>query len=278
MIDLNEPPDINDPDVVPGDNIQPGIERFYSERKRYNAFAGLRYSLTDISNLALRYRYLKTNYNFKGNTDYDVQSANLIYLRKLLGQRDVVGARVGYAYYTSDVSDADSYMFALIWRHLFTETMSLYADIGARYTDRTFDQTDLRTDSWTSLANIKFVKLGETNEINIGFNLDLQSASDGTIENVPRLYGEFKQEISERFWFRCKGNFYVRENDINFKFGKGDLFFDILPSLEYRITENYSLSLAYSYTVEYDRNLEDDPSTQRNRVWLMLEMEFPNQL
>lgn len=278
VLDIEDPVFIEDGDIELDDGIDPGIERFYSERKRYNGNVAFDYRLTELSHLELGYRYLKSEYDFEGNTDFDVHRLRLEYLKRLQGERDTLGARVDYGQYSSEISDADTYALALIWRHAFSETMRLKADIGVRYTDRTFNNRDDQTENWTGLADIRFTKTGETTKLALGFKQDLQSGSDGTIANLPRLYANLSQGLTERFLFQIKSNLYLRRDDIDFDFGDGDVFFDIIPSLKYRLTENYALTMAYSYTFDHDRDLDENPDKERNRVWLMLELEFPQKL
>jgi hypothetical protein len=97
------------------DIVERGIERFFSERKRYNAFASLSYQLTEVSNLTLGYRYLKMDYDSDQNVDYDVNDVNLTYMRRLAGQKDRVGTRVSYSERTSDISDIETYGIGVIW-------------------------------------------------------------------------------------------------------------------------------------------------------------------
>jgi hypothetical protein len=267
---IEEPP-IDDPDIV-----ERGIERFYSERKRYNAFGSLNYQLTEISNLDVGYRYLKTDYDFAGNTDYEVNDIYLRYMRRLAGQKDRVGTRLSYSERTSDVSDIDTYGAGLIWDHLFTETISLYTDIGLRYTEETFKNSGQKDDNWGGTATIRLRKRGETNVINIGLRQNLETASTGRSTNVTRLFWDARQVLTERLVFELDGDFYVTRDDDDSFSDIDTVFFDISPALRYLLTENHSVSLAYNYTIKHDRSLDNDRDRERNRVWIMFEFGFPN--
>ncbi len=262
---------IDDPDIV-----ERGIERFYTERKRYNAFASLNYRLTEISNLDVGYRYLKTDYDFEDNTDYDVSDIYLRYMRRLAGQKDRVGTRLSYSERTSDISDIDTYGTGLIWDHIFTETISLYADIGLRYTEETFKNSDQKDDNWGGTADIRLRRRAETNVINIGLKQNLQTTSTGSSANVTRLYWDARQRLSERLVFELGGYFYITRDDDDSFSDVDTVFFDISPALRYLLTENHSVKLAYNYTTEHDRSLDNDRDRDRNRVWIMFEFGFPN--
>jgi hypothetical protein len=49
----------------------------------------------------------------------------------------------------------------------------------------------------------------------------------------------------------------------------------VIPFLDYQITENHTLQLAYSYSLEEDRNLSEDRERERNRVWIAVNFRFP---
>lgn len=277
-IDLEDP--IEDPiiDGIPveePDEAERGIERFLSERKRYNAFASMNYRLTEVSNLDVGYRYLKTNYDLEENTNYEVNSLNLAYMRRLAGQRDRVGTRLSYILRTSDISDTDSYGAGLIWNHFFTETITLYTDLGVRYTEQTFKNTNQKRDNWNATANIRLRKRGETSIMLIGLRQNLQTTSGGRSVNVSRLYWDLRQVISERFRFELEGDFYITREDSSSLFDSDTVFFDIIPSVRYMLTENHSVKLAYNYTIDHDRTLDKDRDKERNRVWIAFDFGFP---
>ncbi len=271
--DLLDTNTIDTPIVDP--EIERGIERFLSERKRYNGFASLDYKLTELSTLNLGYNYLKTDYDLKDNTDFEVNDVSLRYMRQLAGQRDRIGARLTYNQRTSDVSDIDTYGTGLIWYHYFTETISLYTDIGLRYTEESFKNSDEKDDNWNGTAHLRLRRTGETNVMNIGLRQNLQTSSTGTSANVSRLYWNLRQTLSERFFLEVDGDFYVTRDDGDSFSDIDEVYFDIVPALRYLLTENHSVKLAYNYTIEHDRSLDKDRNKERNRVWIAFEFGFP---
>ncbi len=256
-------------------SVDPGIERFFSERQRYYGLGSLSHRLTELSELEFRYHYLKTDYDFEGNTDYDVNEISMIFKRRLEGQKDKIGAKVSYSQNSSDVSDSDSYIFSVLWDHRFTETMSLFTNIGIRYTDQDFKSRVEKSDNWNGIADVRLKRKGETNLAYIGFRQSLRTASNGRSVNVSRLYWESEQKILERLFFNLDGNFYVTREDSDSEFDEDSLFFDITPSLRYLLTEKHSLRIAYSYTYDRDKSLEGDDDSHRNRVWIVFELRFP---
>jgi hypothetical protein len=273
-IDIAEPL-LEEIPIDESDIVERGIERFLSERKRYNAFASLNYRLTEVSNLNFGYRYLKTEYDSQENRDFEVNNANLTYMRNLAGQKDQVGTRLSYSQRTSDISDTDSYGIGLIWNHFFTETISIYTDVGLRYTEEDIKDTGLKDDNWNGTADIRLRRRGETNVVDLGFRQNVQTASTGRSVNVSRLYWNASQILSERFVFELFGDFYITREDSDSISDTNTVYFDVIPSLRYLLTENHSLTLSYNYTIHHDRSLEENRDKERNRVWVMLEFGFP---
>jgi hypothetical protein len=274
IVDLAEPL-LEEIPIDESDTVERGIERFLSERKRYNAFASLNYRLTEVSNMTFGYRYLKTEYDSQENTDFEVNNANLTYMRNLAGQQDQIGTRLSYSQRTSDISDTDSYGIGVIWNHFFTETISIYTDVGVRYTEEDIKDTGLKEDNWNPTADIRLRRRGETNLIDIGFRQDVRTASDGRSVNLSRLYWNASQTLSERFVLELYGDFYITREDDDSISDRDTVYFDIIPSLRYLLTENHSLVLSYNYTIDHDRSLDEDRNKERNRVWVMFEFGFP---
>lgn len=258
--------------------IERGIENFWSDRKTYNAFGSFSYQLTELSNVNAGYGYSKTEYDSEDNTDFEVNDVYLTYMRDLAGQKNQIGPRLSYSQRTSDISDIDSYGAGVVWSHIFSETISLYTDIGFRYTEETSKNNDPKNDDWGVTADIRLRRLGETNVINIGFSQNIQTASDGGAVNVSRLYWDSGHTLSERFLFGLDGDCYIARKDGDSLSDIDNVFVNISPSLRYLLTENYSVGLVYNYALNHDRSVEDNRNTEGNRVWIVFEFGFPKKL
>ena len=257
--------------------VERGIESFLSERKTYNAYGSLSYQLTELSNMGIGYSYQKTDYDLEANEDFEVNDISMTYMRDLAGQRNQIGTRLTYSQRTSDISDTDSYGTGFIWSHTFSETFSLYTDIGLRYTEETFKNVDQKNDNWGVTSDIRLRRLGETNVINIGFSQNVQTASGGGSVNVSRLYWNSRQTLSERFRFGFDGDFYITREDGDSFSDIETVFLSISPLLQYLLTENYSINLAYNYNLNHNRTVESNRDTERNRIWIVFEFGFPNE-
>jgi len=257
--------------------IERGIESVWSDRKTYNAFGSFGYQLTELSNMNAGYGYSKTEYDSENNTDFEVNDVYLAYMRDLAGQKNQIGARMSYNQRTSDISDIDSYGPGVVWSHSFTENVSLYTDLGFRYTEENFKNVDQKNDDWGVTADIRLRRLGETNVMDIGFSQNIQTASDGGAVNVSRLYWSSGHTLSERFFFGLGGDCFITREDGDSLSDIETVYVGISPSLKYWLTENYAVSLAYNYTLEHNRSVEDNRNTERNRVWIVFEFGFPKE-
>lgn len=274
----NEIPDsaIDDDPIEDTDYIERGIENFLSEREQYKAYASMAYNLTEVSDINLNYNYFRKTYDSEENTDYDTNRIGLEYNYKLKGQKDKVGANLSYKQRDSDTSDTDSYQLGMVWKHRFSETAYLYTNFGGQYSEQTFNNSGQKEDNWNWFGDVRVRIRGESNIIKAGFRQDLNTASDGEAVNVSRLYFDAKQLLSQRFVFEVDGDFYVtRQNDESLS-DVDEIYFDITPSFRYLLTENHSIRLAYNYTIEHDRRLDEDKDIERNRVWVSLEFRFPD--
>lgn len=264
--------------IVPGDNIEPGIERFLSGRKRFDAITSFNYRLTELSNWGFSYRYFKTKYNFEDNTDYEYRNIGTTFMRQMEGQRDRIGANLAFGQNISEVNESDTYRLTFIWNHLFSKLLNFHTRIGARYTKQKSTITGDTKTNWNGVADIRLQKFGDNYEANFGFKQNLRTASDGSSVNVSRLFGNSEIELSERLKFRLEGDLYLTREDGNSTFDEESVYFEMIPSIEYLLTENHSISLAYSYTMDYDTVNNNDRDKQRNRIWFVIGFRFPKEL
>ena len=129
-------------------------------------------------------------------------------------------------------------------------------------------------ENWGGTADISLRKTGEVSSTLIGYTRYLRtSASGGPIE-VDRIYCDLRRRVIRRLAVGFRGNLYFTRSlgafeDIDSR------YFEVIPFLDYQITENHTLQLAYSYSREEDRNLTEDRERERNRVWIALNFGLP---
>ncbi|MCG2776842.1 MAG: outer membrane beta-barrel protein [Desulfobacterales bacterium] len=254
-----------------------GIVYVREDRERFNAGAGLSYQVSELSDMGVNYAYSKTGYDEQGLEDYDVNSISLSYNRKFNEGIDVFTIQPGYARFSSDVSDVDGYRLNFGWTHLPGETYRLRIILGARYSEQDYKDDRDKTSNWGGVADISLLKKAEIYSVLVGFNSDAYSEpSTGELNKVYKIYCNLTRRVTERFSAGVNSRLSLTQpDDADAVNDKEIWYFTVTPSLSYRLTENHSLRLSYSYQQQYDRNIEDDPRIARNRVWLSLNFNFP---
>jgi hypothetical protein len=242
-------------------------------RKRYNAGGGLRYQISELSEIGPNFEYEKSNFSSKDDDDYDLYVYSLPYTKNFKNQRDTLTLTPFYSNFESDVQEADGYRFETGWKHLFGETLTSHITAGVRYTKIDRKDRNDKDDNWGGVGKIEFNKRGETFSGLVGYLHDLRADTEGELIQVDRMYLSFDKRIAERFGIKFYGSGYFSRRES----GDDDKvrFFELSPSLYYLLTEEHSLELFYSYQNQVEMDDPGDPTTNRNRVWLNLNFRFP---
>jgi len=275
-----------------------GIVTLRTDRKRYDGGGELSYRLTDLSNVGLSYNHQTTRYGSDLYEDYDYDSVRFSYDYRFNDGLDIFTVLPYYDYWRSDISTVSNYGLSFGLSHTFDETLSLEAFLGARYTQTeriftrlipVFDpntgsfrltnkEVKAKDNNWGGTANIQLKKRWELSSVSFGYSHDLTYAStagdDAEPINVDRIFCSADHKITSRFRAGFSGSFYISESASTFG-NRDDRYIQLTPSLDYDITKNYSLRLAYSYSRQLDKRLETDPDQYRNRVWLTFGGKFP---
>ncbi|GBC60913.1 hypothetical protein DENIS_1873 [Desulfonema ishimotonii] len=255
-----------------------GIFYFRTDRKRYNADLGYEYRLNELSDISIDYSFRQTDYAFEENSDFDKQKIALSCKRRLKDQVSSVAAKFSYDHRNSETGEVDNYNLAGEWEYNIKETLRLTSSLGVRFTREEYDDGSPQDETWRGTADIQLRKrMDEQSALTVGYRRDLKTDSSGKAVNVDELYCNFSRKLTGRLRAGLASRFYYVKED-NEGEGAEDsdrYFFEVTPSLAWRITENYYLKLAYSYSTEYDNGEEDDPGVDRNRVWLILSFNFP---
>lgn len=262
------------------------------DRQRYIGGTGISYSISETSNLDVNYSHSKIDYDWTGNVDYDVDNISLSFNTFFNNQRDVFMVQPYYYRYDSNVSKTDNYGLSFGLQHVFTETLTLTAFAGARYTKTEysfrvrlyenlgdlliprFTEIDEKDSNFAGVANIILNKTGETYSSEIGYNQDLSYSSYGEPIKRYKIHCNANRKITERFSMKFNGSIISTESEGKFN-DRDNRYYSVIPSLNYKITENYSLNLAYRYSQSDDKTRSSDPRVDRNRVWLELRFRFP---
>ena len=262
------------------------------ERKRYGGGGGLTYQISEVSDAVVDYSHSKTVYEYENYTDYNADSIALSYNRRMGNQLDMLTFQPYYSWYDSTASKVDNYGLSIGWLHPFSETFSITAFAGARYTKtqymyrvrliETIDdyftprytKVDEKDGSWGGTADIALKKTGETSSISIGYNRDLSYSSYGEPIDTDRIYFTGDKRLTQRLRASLAGSLYFNKSQGKYE-DTDERYYSIAPSIGYNITVYHSLILGYNYEQSLDKTLVTDRRADRNRVWLALQFKFP---
>jgi outer membrane protein assembly factor BamA len=269
-----------------------GLADIRQERKRYGGGGGLTYQISEVADAGVDYSHSKTVYEYELSTDYDLDSIALFYNRRLGNQLDMLTFQPYYSWYDSTASKVDNYGLSIGWLHPFSETFSITAFGGARYTKTKYMyqilsfeiiegiiypeyvKVDEKDGSWGATADIAMKKTGETYTTSIGYNRDLSYTSYGEPIDSDRIYFRGDKRLTERLRASLAGSLYFNKSQGESE-NRDERYYSISPSLGYNLTEYHSLRLGYDYQQSLNKILVTDRRADRNRVWLALQFKFP---
>jgi hypothetical protein len=271
-----------------------GLVNVREDRERYNLGIGLSYQFSELSDIAMNYTRRKTDYDFPANVDYDSDAIVFSYNQQLTRKRDSFTIQSYYTRTDSDVSEVDNHGLSLGWSHRFSETLSFEGLIGIRYTKinfilaerqltfdpignsigLTFGKANATDRNWGAVGDISLRKTGEIFSAVVGYRRDLGYSAIGEPIETDKIYCNANRLFTRRLGLKLTGSLYFTRSEGEFT-DIDNRYFDLIPSLNYKITENHSLQLAYSYSRSYDNTLESNREAERNRVWIALDLRFP---
>jgi hypothetical protein len=273
-----------------------GVVTLRQDRERYNGSGGATYRLSESSDVGFDFTHQITTYEGP-SLDYDYDTVLFQYNREMSSLRDVFTIQPYYEYYKSDANQVESYALSLGWAHSFSETLSLTAFLGVRYTEIeyrfvrsevVFDpgllpsfpfrleltEIEEKDSSWNGVGNISLRKTGETYSIRGGYVHRLGYNSVGDPLNIHRAYVNFSKTIHRRLRFGVSASAYATKSEGRLS-REDSRYFSLTPTLNYRLTENHVLQAGYSYGYRRDKTVPDDRSYDRSRIWISLSFKFP---
>ena len=250
------------------------VELGLKDRERLNAGTGLDYAVSERSDIGADYNYQKTD--FERGVDTEAHSVRFFYRRRLQNQRDVITIFPRFVWGNSDDWDAYNSTLNFRWAHPFSETLDTSITVGARHSRVDYDDDRDDTDNWGGVADMWLRKRGELTTGRLGFSNNLRTRTNGEIINVSRLYTNIDHRLSRRFGVGFRGSIYY-SNLIEDSPETDDdrWYFDFSPSAFYRLTEDHTLRLLYSYNYQKLLDADDNDTVDRQRIWLQLTLKFP---
>ena len=243
--------------------------------KRHSAGAGVRFAVTELTDIGSFVSYRRSDFSSSEDVDYDFYTIEFPFLKKFQNQIDTIRIAPGYSRYNSDNNEkADDYRLTFGWSRLISETLTFDMTVGPRYT-RVENENGEKNGNISGVGEIGLAKRGETFTGDIRLSRDLRVTTDGRLINVDRFLMFVDKKVTERFGTRFRGNAYYsnRENDDE----PDDKVFsyELIPSIYYMLTENNFVELSYDYRNQRELDEPGNPTTQRNRVILFFNFAFP---
>ncbi len=246
-----------------------------SRQTTYDGGGGVNYLLTELTDIGFTFEYRKRDYGSDDDTDYDRSIYSLPFTKRFGNERDTLTLEPAYMIFDSDgEEDVKDYRFVVGWGRQISETLSSQLGAGLRYTDIE-EQDGSNDDTWGYLGRFSLRKTGETFSGDISAIRDIRANTDAEIVEVNRLILKADKRFQERYGIKFYGAGYYSNTESNQINNDRATFFELRPSIYYMLTENHSIDLGYSYQRKTELDEQDNPVTQRNRVWLGLTLRFP---
>ncbi len=222
---------------------------------RWNASAGAEWAVTETTAVNATYGYEKTTYSGDTRLDFETHSASLVFihdlgkrLRETKGRAVFGFARTGYTGF-----HVENYTGALGVSRGLSETWSVLADVGGRYTRTTFDSPMEALTSGTGgwIANVSAAYKGEQTRGSLSFYHDVTAASgrEGASERTAAVIDASRQETAHFGWFVGGGYYLNRSNPGQYSLVEIDeQTVRVRPGVRVEFTRDIVGEAAYQFT------------------------------
>ena len=247
---------LSDRAILPEPEVT-GLSTVLTNRQTYSLSGTLSHKLSERSGLNLSLTYSGAEYDFPGYVGRRSGSAGFGYNRNLADQRNSISISSGYSLDDSRQNRVNSYRLNLGWSRIFSETFDLYASLGGRYsrvkdkqTSPTGTELDRRENAGI-VIDIAFNKRGQNYSSTVGYNRDLSLSSLGEPVEKDKINGQGNLILSAKLNFFISAYLqYVKTVAVTLQ--TDSRYFQVSPSLGYRITDNGAVRGSYSYTGSKD--------------------------
>lgn len=263
------------------------------DRRRYDVEGGLEYDISERLSFEVELDYLFIQYEDEG-IDRDNKYLGLALRRRLANDVDTLSILPSVSYQTSydrvflsdepetpdggvlvdsrnPETNAIQYGLQLGWTRELSETWKMIINIGARYTETEIDQVE-QDGAWNGFGAFYFYRSGQRLSTSLSYNRTENFDFEGNLREAD-IFGIFLSYlVTQKFniELNCTG---VNSNVEPDAPGSDSQYLEVIPSLKYRLTEDFTLRFAYTY--ELSRILEEDGVDRyRNRVWVELNYAF----
>jgi predicted porin len=151
--------------------------------------------------------------------------------------------------------------------------------MGARYTElepKATNNSDNTYENWNAIGALRLTYKLETGYIGLDFQQDLQNTAEGDQVNVRRVILRLSRNFSERMGIYLNGRYIHTEDEGEFDDKKTE-FMSGRAEIFYNMTKNHIIFIAYDYSQEDRKDIDNAPQIERNRIWAGLRLNFPMQ-
>jgi opacity protein-like surface antigen len=243
------------------------------DRDRYIAGGGFRFDATQLSAIGMNYSFSATDYEEEAREDRDSHSVRAFYRWSFNDGLDSLTIKPKYSFIVSDNVETDSYVLTIGLTHKSSEKGTFNFFVGGRYNEESRQNSE-KNDSSGFVADLSYEIQREIVNCRIGYRRDTMYDANDDLREVDRVYIKLGYLLTERMRFNLLTNYYLTRIEQENVDNDETNYFDVFSSLDYRLTEHYSLNLAYRYSQEYDNN-EEDKTVNRSQVQITLVFKFP---
>lgn len=273
-----------------------GIVTGNADRTDWTAAVAANYRLDEISNLSFKYSQGAEDYASSLYSDYVRHDLSGTYTRDIgdLWETAVAQVNAGFARYDYQTSQTETYYMSAGASKSLTETVSLTAVAGGRFSRQEYLESRLvpvtffgfvvgyttelyeaGTDQWSYIGQLILDHRRETGSEQVRLVRDIQAASgrSGTTENT-RISLDVNHRFTEELTALLSAAYYFNTAESRDSYRRIDeQTFEIHPRLRYTWDRDWSFEVGYRFTREDD----DAAATRidRNQIFFLVRYQHP---
>jgi opacity protein-like surface antigen len=249
---------------------------FREDRISHEAKLIPRFNLTERTSISISGRYRSVTYDSNTDVDYSVWGVNLPVRWRLETLVDTVYISPGFSFRDSDENSSDTFSLRFGWDHETTERLNLSFSAGTRYTEYENKEDETQEDeSQNAVVGALRLKYDlETGSLKVDLSRDLRNTAEGEQVNVTRVIVGCRWNFVERLGMELEGRYYYTQSE-GADVDETTEYILVSPQIFYNLTEHHELFIAYEYSQENQKDVENEPRTERNRIWGGIRLNFP---